>query len=102
MRIVYSFAKSTDPNPVTGSHPEVALNPWLQHAYQFFVHKLFPIVISLAKVPLLAYKAGFTQPKVGNPAALLAALISVIIPATATADSDVPYKLVCTPPTTIK
>jgi len=65
-------------------------------------HKLFPDVISLANEPLLAYRAGFSQPTVGRPEAFLAALTSAIIPATDGADADVPAKLYISPPMTTR
>ena len=46
----YSFWKSTDPKPVTGSQPGAAEKPWLQQTDS--VHLLLPDVTSLAKLPL--------------------------------------------------
>jgi len=58
--------------------------------------------MSFANEPLLAYKAGFSQPTVGRPAARLAALISVIIPATAGAEADVPDDRYGVPPMKVR
>jgi len=61
---------------------------------------LFPEVMSFANEPPLAYRAGLSHPTVDNPAALLAALIRVIIPATVGVDVEVPSRITVFPPLT--
>ena len=44
------FAKLIEPNPVAGSHPEVAKNPSLQHGKPDDKQRLSPLVMSFAKL----------------------------------------------------
>ena len=94
--------KSTDPNPVAGSQPGAAAKPCSQHSAGIQnpapVQLLLPDVMSFANDPLLAYRVGFNQPKVGLPAAFLAALTRETMPPKAGVDKEVPEATYFPPP----
>ena len=79
-----------------GYHPETAVYPWLQQVTvdcpDWIKQLLLPVVMSLYTPAVLAaaYRAGLTKPSEGWPAAMRAALMSVIMPARTGVDADVP------------
>ena len=108
---VLKLAKFTDPQPVTGSHPLLAVNP-LEQQDPSCTQRLLPLVTSFANWLLYLYREGLIHPRPPLPAATRAAFtrdtipehkhyylccIDLIteerslIPANAGAEADVPY-----------
>lgn len=86
----YMFLKSTDPNPVTGSHPTADTKPCVQHLVAIAVQKLCPKVTSFTKDEARLYSSGCIHPSSDIPMAFLAAFINAIMPPNTGADADVP------------
>ena len=91
--------KFTDPKPVVGSQPVVALKPSEQHGILSPAPQLFlPSTVSITNDLPLLYSVGFSHPTEGILASRRAALIKEIIPAKTGVDAEVPDALYQFPP----